>query len=120
VLLVEDDPTNRFVVTSVLTKAGYQVDSACNGLEAVSALEHADYSLVLMDCMMPEMNGYEATAIVRDPASMVRNHAIPIIALTAKVLRDDREQCLAAGMDDYLSKPVVVPDLLRMVEKWDR
>jgi len=73
---------------------------------------------VLMDCMMPVMNGYDATAVIRDPSSAVRNHSVPVIALTAKALQHDRETCLAAGMDDYLSKPLDVAEFLDMLEKW--
>jgi CheY-like chemotaxis protein len=82
-------------------------------------LKNNDYAVVLMDCMMPVLNGYEATAVIRNQASAVRNHAIPVIALTAKAFAEDREICRAAGMDDYLSKPVQIPDLLAMLEKWE-
>ena len=118
VLLVEDEPSNQVVIKSMLTKLGYLVDVANNGSEAIRALESNDYALVLMDCMMPVLNGYEATAVIRDPTSAVRNHAIPVIALTAKALKEDHDVCCAAGMDDYLSKPVYVADLLLMMKKW--
>jgi len=117
-LLAEDEPANQIVMKSILTKFGYQVDVANNGSEAIKALENSDYALVLMDCMMPVLNGYEATSAIRNQASAVRNHAIPVIALTAKAFKEDREICRAAGMDDYLSKPFFVPDLLAMLEKW--
>ena len=117
-LLVEDDPTNRMVTQSILVKCGYQVDVAGNGREALTLLERNDYDLVLMDCMMPVMNGNETTAVIRDQASAVRNHAIPVIALTANAMREDRTSCLAAGMDDYLSKPLEIGDLLALLEKW--
>jgi len=117
-LLVEDDPINQLVIKSMLTKLDYLVDVANNGSEAIMALKDNNYALVLMDCMMPVLNGYEATAVIRDRASPVRNHAIPVIALTAKAFKEDREICRAAGMDDYLSKPVYVADLLAMLKKW--
>lgn len=117
-LLVEDDPTNQTVIKSILSKSGYLVDVANNGCEAIKALEDIDYALVLMDCMMPECNGYEATTVIRDQASAVRNHAIPVIALTANAFKEDRDSCLVAGMDDYLSKPLDIADLLAMLEKW--
>ncbi len=117
-LLAEDDATNQMVTQSILVKFGYQVDVANNGDEALWMLENNDYDLVLMDCMMPVMNGYDATAVIRDPVSSVRNHAIPVIALTANALREDRESCLAAGMNDYLCKPLDVADMLAMLEKW--
>jgi CheY-like chemotaxis protein len=74
--------------------------------------------MVLMDCMMPVLSGYEATAIIRNPASAVRNHAIPVIALTANAMQEDRECCLAAGMNDYLAKPIEVTKVLAMLDKW--
>jgi pentatricopeptide repeat protein len=90
-----------------------------NGSEVINALEkNNDYALVLMDCMMPVMNGYETTAVIRDPASKVRNHSIPVIALTANAMREDRDKCLAAGMDDYLSKPIDVAVLMALLENW--
>ena len=91
---------------------------ATNGLEAVRALEILDYDLVLMDCQMPEMDGYEATAAVRNPHSKVLNHHVPIIAMTANAMREDRDNCLEAGMDDYMSKPVKKDIVSKMLEKW--
>lgn len=118
VLLAEDDPTNQIVARAFLAKLGCRVEIVENGREALKALQQKEYALVLMDCMMPGMNGYETTAIIRDPSSPVRNHAIPIIALTAHAMRDDRTKCLAAGMDDYLTKPLELGDLAAMLEKW--
>ncbi len=117
-LLVEDDEINQLVLRTNLTATGYQVDVACNGLEALKLLEQNDYALVLMDCMMPEVDGYEATAVIRDQNSAVINHSVPVIALTARAFKEDRDHCLAVGMDDYLSKPVVIADLLEMLDKW--
>jgi len=119
-LLAEDDPVSQRVVKSLLAKSGCQVDVANNGGEAVKLLEENDYALVLMDCMMPVMNGYEATAVIRDKSSKVRNHSIPVIALTAYVMQQDRDRCLAAGMDGFLAKPVKIAELLAMVDKWLR
>lgn len=118
ILLAEDDKINRMIVTAILAKSGYQVDVAYNGNHAVQMLEQNDYDLVLMDCMMPLMNGYDATAIIRDTASAVRNHSIPVIALTANAFKEDREKCLAVGMDDFLSKPIDSSELLLILEKW--
>ena len=117
-LLVEDEPTNRMVIATMLTKSGFSVDLAENGRQALTSLENNDYALVLMDCMMPVLDGYKATAAIRDQTSAVRNHGIPVIALTAKVFKDDRTLCLAAGMNDYLTKPIDLTDLLEMVRKW--
>ncbi|MDD2853738.1 MAG: ATP-binding protein [Desulfuromonadaceae bacterium] len=118
ILLAEDDRINQMVVTTTLEKSGCLVDVAPNGRRAVQLLEQNDYDLVLMDCMMPLMNGYDATAIIRDSDSAVRNHSIPVIALTASAFKEDREKCLAVGMNDYLTKPIDVSRLMLMLEKW--
>jgi len=117
-LLIEDDAINQFALSRLLSMTGYRVDVADNGSEGLKLLEENDYSLVLMDCMMPVLDGYQATAAIRDPASNVKNHAVPVIAITANAMREDRDKCLAAGMDDYLSKPVEVAALRAMIEKW--
>jgi PAS domain S-box-containing protein len=117
-LLAEDDQTNQLVTKSNLEKFGYRVTVANNGREVLQMLEEDDYTLVLMDCMMPVMNGYEATVAIRDQTSNVRNHSIPVIALTANAMREDRDSCLAAGMDDYLAKPIEITELLAKLKKW--
>ncbi|MDD2308686.1 MAG: response regulator [Desulfuromonadaceae bacterium] len=118
ILLAEDDSINQLVTKKILIRSGYQVDVAGNGSEALKLLGENDYAIVLMDCMMPVMNGYETTAVIRDLTSKVRNHAIPIVALTANAFKKDRDRCLAAGMDDYLSKPLEIADLLAVLKKW--
>ncbi len=118
ILLAEDNPVNRKVALAVLRKLGLAVDAAVNGAEAVKALETLSYDLVLMDCQMPEMDGYEATAAIRNPQSKVRNHDIPIVAMTAHAMQGDHQKCLDAGMNDYLSKPVDPDALVEMLEKW--
>jgi len=118
ILLAEDHATNRRVIKMMITSLGYRVDAVANGLLAVSALESEEYDLVLMDCQMPEMNGYQATAMIRDPQSGVRNHSIPVIALTANALEEIRQQCLAAGMNDFITKPVLVRQLEDVLGKW--
>jgi signal transduction histidine kinase/ActR/RegA family two-component response regulator len=117
-LLAEDDPINQVVSTAMLERLGYQVDVVANGHEALRALEGRDYALVLMDCMMPGMDGYAASAAIRDRTSAVRNHDIPVIALTANAMREDHEKSLAAGMNDHLAKPVEIPRLRALLEKW--
>ena len=117
-LLVEDDPMSQRVTASILSKYGYLVDVAENGRNALEFLEQHDYAVVLMDCMMPVMDGYEATSAIRDRNSRARNHAVPVIALTANALKEDREKCLVSGMDDYLTKPVNLAALAAMLEKW--
>ena len=89
-----------------------------NGKEALESLRSIPYDLVLMDCQMPEMNGYEAAKRIRDPQSGVLNPEIPIVALTAHAMKGDREKCLAAGMNDYISKPVHPECLAAVLEKW--
>jgi len=118
ILLTEDDPVVQKLMSLLLGQYGYLLDGASDGKKAIQALEENDYALVLMDCMMPEMNGYEVTAVIRDPASSVRRHDIPIIALTGNAMKQDRDECIAAGMDDHLTKPLRLPDLLAMLEKW--
>ncbi|OGT98420.1 MAG: hypothetical protein A2079_04450 [Geobacteraceae bacterium GWC2_48_7] len=118
ILLTDDDPMALSILPKLLSLYGYNVDVAVGGKEALLALERNDYALVLMDCMMPDMNGYEVTAVIRDPVSAVRCHNIPVIALTGNAMKQDRDRCLAAGMNDHLPKPLILPDLLAMLEKW--
>lgn len=117
-LLAEDNPINQKVALATLEKLGYRADAVANGLEALDALSSRPYDLVLMDVQMPEMGGLEATGHVRDPKSGVRDHDVPIIALTAAAMTGDRERCLAAGMNDYLTKPLRPEELSRIIEHW--
>jgi two-component system, sensor histidine kinase and response regulator len=106
ILLAEDNRINRKLALHLLDKFGFQADAAVTGKQAVQALEKSHYDLVLMDVQMPEMDGLEAAEVIRDPASAVLDHAVPIIALTAHAMKIDRDRCLAAGMDDILTKPI--------------
>ena len=118
ILLAEDNPINQKIAANTLNKLGYSVDVVANGREAVRALELTDYDLVFMDCLMPEMNGFEATVEIRDINSDVLNHSVPIIAMTANAMTGDREHCLEMGMDDYLAKPIRKTELAEMMDKW--
>ncbi|MEW6130725.1 MAG: PAS domain S-box protein [Acidobacteriota bacterium] len=114
-LLAEDNPVNREVAVLQLQSLGYQADTVTNGREVIEALAKNDYAIILMDCQMPVMDGYEATAAIR--RTQGDKHSI-IIALTANALEGDAERCLAAGMDDYLSKPIDPEKLDAMIKKW--
>lgn len=119
VLVVDDEVTNRLVLELMLVKLGAEVRCVEDGAEALAAIERGEVPhLVLMDVQMPVMGGFEATAAIRRREG-VTGH-LPIVALTARVLADDRERCLGAGMDDFLAKPVILEDLRAMLKKWAR
>jgi len=118
ILLVEDNVVNQKVAIRLLDeKLGYQSDLVTNGKEAIELLKDLDYDLVLMDCQMPEMDGYDATRAIRNVKSSVRNHNIPIIAMTANAMKGDREKCLGSGMNDYVSKPIKIQELADAIER---
>ena len=117
-LLVEDNAVNQDIALGVLERLGYRADVVDDGVEALKVLGQSDYDLVLMDCQMPNMDGYEATRHIRQSSTPVRNHAIPIVAMTAHAMAGDREKCLEAGMIDYLTKPVDSRLLDRTIERW--
>jgi len=118
ILLVEDNNLNVKLAVKLLSRFGFHVDVANDGLEALRAIENKQYNLVLMDCQMPEMDGYEATREIRKPESKVLDHNVPVIALTAHAMKGEREKCMQAGMDDYISKPVKPQELSEILEKW--
>jgi CheY-like chemotaxis protein/HPt (histidine-containing phosphotransfer) domain-containing protein len=118
ILVAEDNITNQQVALGMLKKIGLGADAVADGAEAVKALEGIPYDLVLMDVQMPVMDGLEATRRIRSPHSEVLDHAVPIIAMTAYAIQGDRERCVAAGMNDYVSKPVSPIELVSALERW--
>ncbi len=119
ILLAEDNLANQEVAVGMLKKLGFRSITVCeNGRQAVSALERDDFDIVFMDMQMPEMDGLTATAVIRDMNSTVRNHDVPIIAMTANAMKEDSVRCIQNGMNDHISKPVVLKKLKDIVETW--
>src|SRR6202043_3106816 len=119
ILLVEDNPVNRKLAQTQINLLGFAVDVVDGGREALDALARKHYPIVLMDCQMPAMDGYEATAEIRRRESQSHRHT-PIIALTGNVIEGARERCLAAGMDDYLAKPFTLDQMKAILTAWSR
>jgi len=118
ILVAEDNSTNREVALGMLRQLGLRADAVANGAEAISALESIPYDLVLIDMRMPVMDGIEAARQIRNPRSAVLNHDIPIIALTANAMESDRDSCLAAGMNDFVPKPILKAVLRAALNRW--
>ncbi|MCL4215559.1 MAG: response regulator, partial [Candidatus Hydrogenedentes bacterium] len=118
ILLAEDNPVNQLVALRILEKLGLRADAVANGQEAIRSLESLPYDIVFMDVQMPVMDGFEATRAIRSGKTKVLNPKIPIIAMTANALKGDREQCIEAGMDDYISKPIAPGDIPNALNKW--
>lgn len=117
ILLVEDNLLNQKVVTFNLRKKNYNVIAVADGKEAVEVYFNNKFDLILMDIMLPQMDGYEITKVIRDNEKQTKEH-VPIIALTANALENDREKCLNAGMDDYLAKPFTAQELYATMENF--
>ncbi|MDP3544011.1 MAG: ATP-binding protein [Elusimicrobiota bacterium] len=117
VLIVEDNAINRRLLLMQIEKLGRQADVAADGEAAVEAAARGDYGLILMDCQMPGIDGYEATRLLREAEGEKRR--VPVVALTANAGETDRARCLAAGMDEYLAKPATLDDLSRVLDRWD-
>jgi PAS domain S-box-containing protein len=118
ILVAEDNVVNQEVTLGILRKLGLRAEAVGDGAEAIEALTTLPYDIVLMDVQMPVMDGFEATRVIRDPSSSVRNHAVPIVALTANAMRGDRERCLESGMNGYISKPVSPNNLIDALNAW--
>jgi CheY-like chemotaxis protein len=115
ILLAEDNPINQKLAVSLLTKWGHRITVANNGNEAFEAFTRETFDLILMDVQMPELNGFEATKLIRDREQTTGTH-IPILAMTAHAMKGDKEKCLEAGMDGYVAKPIQVEELFNAIE----
>jgi CheY-like chemotaxis protein len=118
ILVVEDNPVNQKVAQVMLRKMGLRADVVADGQEAVKTLRMIPYDLVLMDCQMPEMDGFEATRSIRQEGSKALNPHIPIIAMTAATMQGDRKKCIQAGMNDFIAKPVQQRELAEILARW--
>ncbi len=118
ILVVEDNPINQKILAHLLQRRGLTVDTAPNGRDAIGMVLRTRYAIVFMDCKMPEMDGYQATAEIRSHQGRRTLHRTPIVAMTANAMAGDRERCLRAGMDDYVCKPVTVTELERVLSHW--
>jgi signal transduction histidine kinase/CheY-like chemotaxis protein len=118
ILVVEDNQVNQTVISKLLTKLDCEVSLASNGLHGIELLSSGNFDLVLMDCQMPELDGFQTTAQIRNSTLKPSISQVPIIALTANAMQGDKARCLEAGMNDYLSKPIVMQELKSILEKW--
>ena len=117
ILIAEDNVVNQQITLRILEKLGYRADVVANGNEVLEALREIPYDLVLMDCQMPEMDGYEATQIIRTSDTINRKNIL-ILAMTANAMKEDKERCLSVGMDGYVSKPVTSNKLASIIKTW--
>jgi CheY-like chemotaxis protein len=123
ILLAEDNHINKLIALDQLLKLGYAADVVPNGLEVLEALKLIPYDIIFMDCQMPEMDGYDAASAIRlqeqtSGSGYNWNAPVYIVAITAHAMKGDRDKCLAAGMDDYLSKPIRLPELQAALKRW--
>jgi CheY-like chemotaxis protein len=118
ILVVEDNITNQFVAKSILKKLGYKPEVVSSGYECIDALKQNEYSAVFMDCQMPGMDGFQTTSRIRTGEDGIKNPEIVIIALTAHAMDGYKELCLKAGMNDYISKPIKIREMDRVLSSW--
>ena len=116
ILVAEDNPVNQMVAKKILEKLGYTCEIAANGIECLKLLEEQTFVIILMDCMMPEMDGLEATRNIRASGANYAN--IPIVAFTASDQSEDQQKCLDAGMNDYMPKPANIERLTQILKEW--
>ncbi|MCP4757058.1 MAG: response regulator [Proteobacteria bacterium] len=118
-LVVEDDPINQAIMTGMLEKLGYSADITSNGKEALDCLRRSSYDLIFMDCLMPQMDGFEATRIIRKLEEREKSvNRLPIVAITAKAMKEDRVKCIKAGMDGFITKPIMMKDLQKTLDRF--
>jgi CheY-like chemotaxis protein len=118
ILIAEDNITSRKLALRLLENMGYRAEAVTDGKEAVTALEYHSFDLILMDIQMPVMNGFEATREIRNKENAHSGQGIPIIAMTAKAMKGDREKCLEAGMNDYITKPIQADKFYETISRW--
>ncbi len=118
ILIAEDNLINQRLIQHILEKHGHHIKLVSNGEECLATLERRRFDLILMDVQMPVMDGLQAASLIREREVEQNAPRLPIVALTAHALKEDRERCLESGMDDYLAKPIVPSDLLRIIDKW--
>lgn len=118
ILIAEDNLMNQKVSLLLLKRLGYTVDAVANGIEALAALRQVPYNLVLMDCNMPEMDGFDATVAIRNGSANVMDPSVPIVALTADAMPENRDKCIKLGMSDYLAKPIDASALKAVLARW--
>jgi CheY-like chemotaxis protein len=118
VLIADDNAVNRRLACKLLEKLGCTAELACHGRQAIEMWRGGQYDLIFMDCHMPELDGYQAVRLIREYESEGHLRRTPIVAMTAQAMQGDRERCLAAGMDDYISKPVKLENIEQTLERW--
>jgi CheY-like chemotaxis protein len=118
ILVVEDNAVNQLLSVTLLKKLGYVTQAVANGFEAIDAVAQSSFDLILMDCQMPELDGFQATERIRSWEKESGRDPIVIVALTANAMKEDREKCLECGMNDYLAKPIKKDELSKILKKW--